>query len=36
LKSARRFAGTMQGKNAELAQRYVTALSRLEHWLRDR
>ena len=36
LKSARRVAGAIRGEDAEVAQRYVTALVRLEHWLRDR
>ena len=36
LESARRLAGGTQGEDAEVAQRYVTALSRLEHWLHDR
>ena len=33
---ARRVAGAIEGEDAEVAQRYVTALIRLEHWLRDR
>ena len=36
LESARGLAGSIQGEDAEIAQRYVTALIRLEHWLRDR
>ena len=33
---ARRVAGAIEGEDAEVAQRYLTALIRLEHWLRDR
>ncbi len=36
LELARRVAGAVRGEDAEVAQRYVTALIRLEHWLRDR
>ena len=36
LEAARRLAETIESEDAEVARRYVTALIRLEHWLRDR
>jgi hypothetical protein len=36
LESARNIAGSLQCEDAEFAKRYVTSLTQLEHWLRDR